>query len=316
MKRSNRLVLLVGVFLAIVAFVGILLLVNGNTGGTGGGPRASAPPTTGPVVVASKDIPLSTRITADELSTITLNLSAILPGAFTDPSQVVGQIARQAVASGAQVTSATTSGGVPGEITNLECPATLRCMAVQVDQVSGVGTVIKTGDFVDMVVGLTADQFPVTTISPVDNSITVVAGLNGTSVKLLLQGLQVMGTLLPPVEASAETGTTASPAPSPSGGTSGPSTALNGQQEIVILAVSAQQSEVLKFTQMGEDRGARAITLALRSPADFIDPTTGAPLPPVSAETTGIILKTLVDSYGVLPPEVVQTVTPTATKKP
>ena len=32
-------------------------------------------------------------------------------------------------------------------------------MAVQVDQISGVGTVIKTGDYVDMVIGLTAEQF-------------------------------------------------------------------------------------------------------------------------------------------------------------
>jgi Flp pilus assembly protein CpaB len=311
LKRSNRLVLLVGVFLAIVAFVGILLLANGNSNGTGGGPRASAPPTTGSVVVAAKDIPLSTRITADELSTVTKDLTAILPGAFTDPSQVVGQIARQAVASGAQVTSATTSGGVPGEITNLECPATFRCMAVQVNQVNGVGTVIKTGDYVDMVVGLT--DFPVTTINPTDNSITVVSGLNSTSVKLLLQGLQVMGTLLPPVEAPAATAAPAA-SPAPSSGTGGQSTALNGQQEIVILAVSAQQSEVLKFAQM--DPNPDAVTLALRSPADFIDPITGAPLPPVSAETTGIILKTLVDSYGVLPPEIVQTVTPTATRRP
>ena len=58
------------------------------------------------------------------------------------------------------------------------------------------------------------------------------------------------------------------------------------------------------------------VTLALRSPNDFIDPVTGAALPPVSTETTGIILKTLVDSYGVLPPEIIQTVGPIATKKP
>ena len=98
-----------------------------------------------------------------------------------------------------------------------------------------------------------------------------------------------------------------------SGATSptGPSTALTGQQEIVILAVSAQQAEVLKFVQMDGN-----VTLALRSPGDFIDPVTHALLPPVAAETTGIILKTLVDSYGVLPPEVVQTVTPIATGKP
>ena len=301
MKRSNRLVLLVGVFLTIVAFVGILLLVRSP----GGGDNSTAPPpTTGPVVVAATDIPLSTRITADQVTTITIDLASITPGAFTNPSQVIGQIVRQQVTKGAQITAATLNGGnSPGQIGNLECPATLRCMAVQVDQVSGVGTVIKTGDFVDAVVGLTADKFPVITVSPVDNSITVVQGLNSTSVKLLLQGLQVMGTLLPPAAPPAE-GSTASPAPS-----GGPSTALTGQQEIVILAVSAQQSEVLKFVQMDGN-----ITLALRSPADFIDPTTGAPLPPVSSQTTGIILKTLVDSYGVLPPEVVQTVTPAAKK--
>jgi hypothetical protein len=112
-----------------------------------------------------------------------------------------------------------------------------------------------------------------------------------------------MGTLLPPVAPPPTTETPASPAPS--GGTSGPSTALNGQQEIVVLAVSAQQSEVLKFAQMDGN-----VTLALRSPADFIDPTTGKPIPPTNAQTTGIILKTLIDSYGVLPPQVIQTVLP------
>ena len=50
MKRSNRLVLLVGVFLAIVAFVGILLLVRTPTGD---GPAKA--PTEGPVVVATTD---------------------------------------------------------------------------------------------------------------------------------------------------------------------------------------------------------------------------------------------------------------------
>jgi Flp pilus assembly protein CpaB len=304
LKRSNRLVLLVGVFLAIVAFVGILLIVRTPTSET---PVA---PTTGPVVVATADIPLSAQIAADQVTTKTVPLSAILPGAFSDPSQVIGQIAWQPVATGAQITLATLSGSSsgPGVIQSIDCPTTMRCMAVQVDQVSGVGTVIKTGDYVDMVVGLTGDKFPVITISPVDNTISIVAGLNNTSVKLLLQGLQVMGTLLPPV---VETTTGAAPSAAPSGapttGGGGSSTALNGQQEIVVLAVSAQQTEVLKFAQMDGN-----VTLALRSPKDFHDPVTGAPIVPVSDKTTGVILKTLVDTYGVLPPEVVQTVTPKA----
>ena len=307
MKRSNRLVLLVGVFLAIVAFVGILVLTRQEA------PQQVVAPTTGPVVVATVDIPLSTRISQDQVTTKTVNLDARLPGAFTDVSQVVGQIARQQVANGGQITVDTLNGGTSGQVTSIDCPLTLRCMALQVDQVSGVGTVIKTGDYVDMVVGLTADKFPVITVAPGDSAITVVAGLNSTSVKLLLQGLQVMGTLLPPPPAETAAAT---PVPAPSGSgapgaPSGPGTNLNGQQEIVIVAVTAQQAEVLKFAQMDGN-----VTLALRAAGDFVDPLTGAVLPPVSSVTTGVTLKVLVDSYGVLPPEVVQTVTPTATRRP
>ena len=122
-----------------------------------------------------------------------------------------------------------------------------------------------------------------------------------------------MGTLLPPPPAETAAAT---PAPVPSGSAApgapaGPSTNLNGQQEIVIVAVTAQQAEVLKFAQMDGN-----VTLALRAAGDFVDPLTGAVLPPVSSVTTGVTLKVLVDSYGVLPPEVVQTVTPTATRRP
>ena len=306
MKRSNRLVLLVGVFLAIVAFVGILLLVR-NPSTDNNTPVVK---TTGPVVVATADIPLSTRIRADQVTVKNdVPLTAIPADAFVDPSQVIGKIARQQVAAGGQLTASTLNGGSTGVVQQIATPVGMRSMAVQVDQVSGVGTVIQTGDYVDMVVGLTGDKFPVITISPVDNSITVVSGLNSTSVKLLIQGMQVLGTLLPPQE------TTAAPAPVPSAGTGTgtpqSNTTLNGQQEIVILAVTPQQAEVIKFAQLDS-----SISLILRSPDDFIDPATGAPLPPVSAKTTGVILKTLVDSFGVLPPEVVQTVTPTATKKP
>ena len=304
MRRSNRLVLLVGVFLAIVAFVGILLLsTNNNPSGPNG--AAATPTPDGPVVIATSEIPLSSTIRADQLTVQTMNRSLILPNAYTDPSQVVGQIARQKVATGAQVTSTVTSGGTQGQITNLTCPVTMRCIAVQVDQVSGVGTVIKTGDFVDMVVGIAADKFPVITVNPADDSIQVLAGLNNTSVKLLLQGMQVMGTLLPPPPPPTTSGT-ASPPPSTG---SGPTT-LNGQSQIVILAVTAQQSEVVKFAQLDG-----SVTLVLRSPDDFFDPLTGSPIPQVSVDTTGVILKTLVDSYGVLPPEVVQTVTPAAPRR-
>jgi pilus assembly protein CpaB len=300
LKRSNRLVLLVGVFLAVVAFVGILVLAQPGGGGK------SEVPTDGPVVVATADIPLSTRIRADQVSTKTVPLTAISAGAFTDPSQVIGKIAREPVKTGAQITSTTLSGGEAGQITNIQVPVGQRAMAVQVDQVTGVGTIIQTGDYVDMVIGLTGDKFPVITVNPADDSLTVVSGINNTSVKLILQGMQVLGTLLPPPEQTSSGSSDSSGSDNGStDGSSQPSTALNGQQEIVILSVTPQQAEVIKYSQMDS-----SISLVLRSADDFIDPVTGEAITPLPAETTGVILKTLVDTYGVLPPEVVETVTP------
>jgi len=296
LKRSNRLVLLVGVFLAIVAFVGILLTLGGG-GGAGNQPPDPATVTT-PTVIAVADIPLGTKIREDQVTTQDKLATERSVDAFGSVSQVVGQIARQAVVTGGEITASTLSGGAQGQILNITCPAGLRCISVQVDQATGVGTVIKTGDYVDMVIGLQADKFPVITVNPNDDSFTVVAGLNATSVKVLIQGMQVLGTLLPPPTADQA-------APAPSGDPGTPSTALTGQQQIVILAVDAQQAELIKFSQLDA-----SISLILRSPDDFLDPVTGQALTPVPDETTGVILKTLVDTYGVLPPELVETVLP------
>ncbi|HEX6869024.1 MAG TPA: hypothetical protein VF119_09480, partial [Candidatus Limnocylindrales bacterium] len=147
--------------------------------------------------------------------------------------------------------------------------------------------------------GFTGDKFPVITINPQDDSFTVVSGLNNTSVKVLIQGLQVLGTLLPPPPATPEGEDTTTE------GDTG-TTLAEGQKEIVILAVDAQQSEIIKFAQLDG-----SMTLTLRSADDFLDPTTGQPLPdgPLPDTTTGVILKGLVDQ-GVLPPELVETVLP------
>jgi Flp pilus assembly protein CpaB len=295
LKRSNRLVLLVGVFLAIVAFIAIILLQSGPS------PTPEQVPTTADTVIATKDIPLGAKITADMVKTEPRALTARSPGAFGATSQVLGQTVRQNVVAGAEITADTFGETSQGQIIDIDVPAGRRAITVQVDQVTGVGTTIKTGDYVDMVVLFPPDQFPVITANPQDNTFTVVAGLNGTSVKLLLQGMQVLGTLLPPTPppAQAQEGQQQQ---APSG------TALQeGQQEIVALSVDAQMVEVIKFAQVAGN-----ISLVLRSADDFLDPATGLPLetPPLPDETTGIILKTLVDRYGVLPPELIETVLP------
>jgi pilus assembly protein CpaB len=281
LRRSNRLVVLVGLFLAVVAFIAVIYLLQGST------PPTASNETT--EVVATQDIGIGVTITKDMVAEQKVPVAEFPAGAFHTAAEVINQVARQQILSGQLVTTAAFASGAA----SIECPQTDRCVAVQVDQVTGVGTLIQTGDYVDMIVAFNVDgtEFPVIagpSASPLPQGVTP-----GNSTKLLLQGMQVVGTLLPTP--------TASPAPGASAAPNQPT--LNGQQEIVILAVPAQYTEVIKFAQTSP--GA-SISLALRSTKDFLDSNGQAVSPAPSPDvTTGVILATLVKDYGVLPPGVV-----------
>jgi len=316
LKRSNRLVLLIGIFLAIVAFILIAIMLSGG-GGTTGRPEVTPVPTTAKIVVAALDIDLGATIQTTDVTLKEIALTDKPSDSFTDTSFVVGQIARAKVTTG-QYISAAVINGPGGGIENISVPAGLVGIAVQVDQISGVGTIIKPGDFVDVISGFTGpDNVPVVIPNPSPPAgiafqyIKVEDNLyNHATVKVLAQGLQVLGTLLPPPTAPAEG--QATPTPGPNGET----TTLNGQQQIVVLAAPAQEAELIKFTQMSG-----SITLVLRSAEDCTTkPTEPGLYCPVIA-TTGVTLRRLVDDRGVLPPQVVQVILPsplpgTAPRKP
>jgi Flp pilus assembly protein CpaB len=305
LKRSNRLVLLVGVFLAVVAFVGIALLLGGQ------GPSTPQPtvPTTLPTVIALKDIPLGTSVTPDMVTVQDLKVDTERKAtAFTSDKLVIGQVARRKIITGAQLEAADFDTSTTGCGT-IDVPTGLRAMSVQVDQVSGVGTIINSGDFVDMLVGFTGDKFPVVTLNATDNTITTVPGLNGTSVKLLLEGMQVLCRQLPPVAAPANGQQQGGGNTNTNGQTT---TSLNGQQEIVILGVTPTQAEVIKFSQLDG-----SISLVLRSQADFQrDPVTGAIIPPAPSGSEGITLKKLTTDFAVPIPELVEAILPAQATKP
>ena len=320
MKRSNRLILLIGVFLAVVAFVLVVLVLNGGGGGFGGGggPQPTAP-TKLATVIAAQDIPLGTRVTDAMLTVQDRNVDGERKAtAFQGKDLVIGQIARRPITKGSQLEqsdfSTASTGCATVDVPGKDAAGTESvAMAVQVDQVSGVGTLINAGDYVDMVVGFTGDKFPVVTLNPTDQSITVVSGLNGTSVKLLLQGMQVLCRQLPPPTAAqtqAQTQTQQNGTGTGGQSTNGnPQTSLVGQQEIVILSLTPAQAEVVKFAQLDG-----SISLVLRSAADFIDPTTGQPIKPPPAATKGVTLKKLIDDLGVPIPQLVEAILPAQSK--
>jgi Flp pilus assembly protein CpaB len=275
------LVLLLGILLAVVSFGGVVLLFNQRP------VPVSTAPTELPTVYARFNVPLGTVITIDMVEARNQNVAVRPTDAFGDVGQVVGKTARTEIKQGALLLPADFTAGAGGgsqDVGHLLDPG-LRAIAVSVDQNTGVGTLINVGDRVDLVVGFTADKVPQITTDPTTGAITTVSGLNPTTTKVVLQSMQVIGTLVPP-------------APTSSPG-QGSTTSLTGQSELVILAVTPQQAEVIKFAQIDGQ-----ISLILRSPKDFAD-ANGQPVTPPLASTTGIVLRTLIEQYGVLPPQVI-----------
>ena len=304
MKRTSRVFLLGGIILAIIVFVLIILLFSNGTGGTGS--TSNPPPVTQlQTVYATVDIPLGTQVTSDMVATHQVDVTTRSATAFSNITDVVGQIIRTQVTANTDLNAGMfASSGIVASVTpNLD--KGMRAMSVQVDQVTGVGTLIQTGDHVDVIIGFggsTAGSscgtgFQLDNVDPKTGVITPVSALGGSSIKMIVQSSKVVGTLLPPPTAATQ-GAAASGAPS--------GTSLNGQQEIVLLQVTAQQAEVIRYGQVDG-----CLSLVLRSPKDYVDASTPPnPVVPPLDPTTGVILKTLVDQYGVLPPQIIQVVLP------
>ena len=282
MRRTSRLVLLLGVFLAALVFVVILLSSNGGGSQTAG---PSAPPTQLATVVALQDIPLGTVVGQEMFQVKTMSIDVRDPNVYGDISQVVGKTTRTAIAVGGQVHPT----DFQDRAVQLSVPAGKRAMTISVNEMTGVGNLVDVGDTVDLLISLRGDAFPVVQILS-DGTVAVVAGINPLSVKLplLLQDVQIIGAIEPPPAAPAQ-GAEGQPAPS-----TGP--AITGLTKILVLAVTPAQAEVLLYA-----RTAGTLDVILRAPADAGQ----------TVETTGVILKTLVDLYGILPPELVQVPIPT-----
>lgn len=283
MRRTSRLVLLLGVFLAALVFVVILL---GSRPSTTPGTAVSSAPTLLPTLIALQDIPLGTIVTQEMFTNKTLAVNLREANVYGDASQAVGKTTRTAIAAGGQVHSS----DFQNRAVPITVPTGRRAMAIAVNQLTGVGNLLDVGDTVDLIISLRGDAFPVVQVLD-DGSVTVVAGINPLSIKLplLLQDVQIIGSINPPPP-PAPAAAQGQPAPSV-----GPQVVLD-EQKLLILSVTPAQAEVLLFA-----RSTGQLDAILRSPLDAGQ----------TAETTGVILKTLVDLYGILPPEIVQVPIPT-----
>lgn len=305
MKRSNRLLILLGIVLAVVAFAAIFLL---SPNPTPNGDHNTPTPSPVTALVATQAIPLGTTVTAEMVTTKPIPYGEAPAGYLRDPSQVIGLIMRTDVLANDVITASDFNSVTTTSNADLvrRLKKGFRAMAVEVDQVTGVGTLIQPGDHVDVVLALegTDNKFPVvaegaptkegTPPTTVRNFKAVGPDLvNRTSIKILVQDATVLGVEFPPPPAQSNTqtaNTNASPTPAPSS-PGGSGTALTGQQELAILALTPQQVELVRFAQLDGN-----LSLVLRSTADA-----GAP----PDATTGVTLNILVSKYQVIPAQMV-----------
>lgn len=282
MRRTSRLVLLAGIFLAALTFVVVIALLNGGpgTGGPGAAPTAA---TTRNVVVAAVDIPLGTVVTADMLLVQKdMAVTLIKNGAFTDPSQVIGSKTVVTITAGAQVTADQfNANGAAAQ--HPDPGAGKRAFSFSINESTGVGNLVQIGDYIDILI---SQNVTVVQKNP-DGTVATVPGIgNALTVKmpLLLENVQVIGVIDQVAPAA------------PAQGQAAPSTAptLTGASKLLIVALTPNQAEVMLFA-----RTSGTIDVVYRSPNDT-----------ETVATDGVILKTLIDKYGVLPPQVILTTVP------
>ena len=148
MKRSNRLVILVGVLLAVLAFVAIVILLNRPDGG---GTADEEEPETATVLVATRDIAIGDPITPDDAEPREVNPEAVQGTPLVDTSELSGQPALFAIPEGAQIPQAAITGGVGTNLEALLEPGE-KAIAVRVDEQTGVGFLVQPGNIIDIIV--------------------------------------------------------------------------------------------------------------------------------------------------------------------
>lgn len=286
MRRSSRVIILVGIILAVAAFAGVIYISSSGTqGGNTSGPQAAP---TVKVVVAAMDIPIGTALTSAMLTVKDVQGTTPPAGTYQETGLVVDKVVRQTISKDHVFTTADflTGAGATSDSVIRGLQKGQRAQAVLVDQSSGVGTLIQPGDRVDVVLAFCLESYLApTTPGGAPQKFPDKCQL---SVKDVIQNVEVLG-ILPPVVAQAAAG---------AGATETGASQSDAAKEVVILGVTAQQAEVLKYAKVNAvaNNGAVAgleVELILRATADKSSP---------PDKTSGITITQLVNQYGVLPP--------------
>lgn len=152
---GRRLSLVLGIVLAVVAFLGVaglgLYVTQQNNSGTV------------TVYVAASDIPARTTITADMLKTQSIQSNALQPNQVTKTSEAVGKAAAVDITSGQQLTTNVLFSGSSLESlaasAYLPIPKGWVARAITTGEVQGVAGYLQPGDYINVIAAVSQTVF-------------------------------------------------------------------------------------------------------------------------------------------------------------
>lgn len=251
---SSRLGLLLAGGLAVLTGLLVFAALNGNDSEPLVTTSTEGAETT--VVTAREVIPARTEITADMLRLTRVPASALLGGAFTDSSLVVGRIARIPIYPGEQLVQDKLASSRTDLGLSYIVPEGLRAMGIKVDKVISPGGLVRPGDRVDVVAVVDVEYTDIIS----DKEFTETRSFTVAQNIQVLAVEQDLENQVPPVldaTTSGDGGSTTnegSPVEQPE---------ANPEGTVVTLAFSLQQTqEVLLAAEKG------SIRLVVRAPGD------------------------------------------------
>ena len=298
MKRSNRLVILVGVLLAVLAFVAIVILLNQREVET---PVEEVRET---VLVATQDIAIGDPVTPDLVEEEPVPPEAVQGTPLTSTTAVSGQPALFAIPAGSQVTSEAI-GLTTGERICIACQLQPgeKAISFQVDRVTGLDFLVTPGDYIDILLAGQVDVLQETADSAANPDeaapprFEVVTGLEDQrTVKAVLQDKRVL-------YVSSTRAIQPEPVDADGDGVADPEQPAQAviDSVIIVFAGSDQDAEVIKFAQRDLAEVGFLTAVVRHLDDDAIE------------ETLGITFDQLVAEYGVRIPDIVEQLNEEAT---
>lgn len=157
-RRRARLVLIIGILIAVMAGAASFILTSGNKG-------AEAPPpvATTDVLVAARDLPPRSALTAADVKVSKYPVDLAPPTALTKPEDIIGKVTQQALAAGEPILPGKFAAAGAASFTvfppNAQPPAgqpippgtpDYRAMSLTVGDAVAAGGFVQVGDLVDV----------------------------------------------------------------------------------------------------------------------------------------------------------------------